>query len=265
MGSYTTFFPLYFTQGVRDGIITYHHLWFILYLFVFSLVTLPLLLALRSRRARPLMDRLAAFLARPGAIFLLPLPLVLTEIAFRARYPGYYNFVDDWANVALFAGMLVAGFVVVSDVRIMDAIRRQWRLALAVAAVLTTTILLMVWIIGDRPAPGYSSPAYIPFCAATVLNTWCWIVGLFGAGQAIFRRRTRLLAYASEVSYPLYILHQTVLVALAFYITPLSISIAAKFALIALPTLLISAGLVELAKLTGVTRFLLGMRPRRAA
>jgi cbb3-type cytochrome oxidase subunit 3 len=50
------------------------HLWFILYLFIFSMVCLPLFLRLRGEKGAGLRDRVASFLRRRGAIFLLPYP-----------------------------------------------------------------------------------------------------------------------------------------------------------------------------------------------
>ena len=77
-GSYLDFYPHYFEGAYPSGNLSWHHLWFLAYLVVFSLAALPLFLYLRGDRGRHLPTRMASWL-RPGRrIFLLALPLAVT-------------------------------------------------------------------------------------------------------------------------------------------------------------------------------------------
>ena len=50
------------------------------------------------------------------------------------------------------------------------------------------------------------------------LATWLMIVAILGFGRRYLDRTSPTLAYLAEGSYPVYILHQTVIVVFAFYI-----------------------------------------------
>jgi peptidoglycan/LPS O-acetylase OafA/YrhL len=263
-GSYVEFIPLYFTEGFTHGYVSWHHLWFILYLFVLSMVALPALLWLRRGVGARVKDSLAGALSRRGVIFLAPLLVLPTEILFRGRYPGgFYNLVTDWANVTLFLGYLLLGYLAASDRRILDAIRRQWKTALALGVMLSAGLLALVWQAQDWPRFGYDDPRYTLYVTAGALNTWLWVMAWAGFGMAFLNRRTRWLDYAGEVSYPYYILHHTVLIGIGFTVIQTPLPVFAKFLLIAVSAFFLTALGVEIVKLTPVTRFMVGLRPRR--
>ena len=68
-GDYLSFVTLYFSDGFGIGYVTWHHLWFVLYLFVLSLLVLPLCLMLRSRRCDHLRERMATLVSAPRRVF----------------------------------------------------------------------------------------------------------------------------------------------------------------------------------------------------
>jgi len=75
-GSLFEFYPVFF--GTVEFRLGPHfldfwsgHLWFLRFLFLYSLLSLPLLLFLKSRRGRPMTDRLAGWCRRRGVIVLL--------------------------------------------------------------------------------------------------------------------------------------------------------------------------------------------------
>src|SRR5436190_8266694 len=101
------------------------HLWFIAFLLVFSLVTVPLLSRWRREEVR------ARWL-----LFTMPLVLVLAN-DLPAPDDGPQN---PWYSLALF----VAGFLLLADPRVERAIDRAWRPLLAVAGV-GTLVTMAVW------------------------------------------------------------------------------------------------------------------------
>ena len=68
------------------------------------------------------------------------------------------------------------------------------------------------------------------------------------------------MAYLGGASYPYYIIHQTVIVALGFFVLPLFVSIPFKYVLIVIVAAVATLGMVELARRWNVTRALLGLR-----
>jgi surface polysaccharide O-acyltransferase-like enzyme len=83
---------------------TWSHLWFLVYLFTFTVLYLPLfrwLLAHRGRLAGVSVVRLYAPLV----------PLVLVQTTLRFRWPGVQNLYDDWANFTYYSLFFILGFL----------------------------------------------------------------------------------------------------------------------------------------------------------
>ena len=67
-------FPNFITGVLPFKLFQTAHLWFLNYLFFFSLLLLPLIIFLRRPAGQRLVERLAAFCMHPGAIFLPTIP-----------------------------------------------------------------------------------------------------------------------------------------------------------------------------------------------
>jgi glucan biosynthesis protein C len=228
------------------GSFTPAHLWFIGYLFIFSLVTLPLLARWHGRRV--------------GARWLLlAMPLVLVAAnELPAPGDGPQN---PWYSLALF----VAGFLLLADPRAERAVHRHWRALLAAAAV-TMATAMVVWASGIGDGWRDGSPAGVAFTLLEEANTWLWVLALLGAGRALLSRPVPGLRYASEASFPFYVLHQTVIVALAYFVVGWEVGTAPKFAALSLAAMALTLLPYELVvRRTNVTRFLFGVKPRRPA
>jgi len=115
-GSYFQFYPSIFTTGTYPhGNLSWHHLWFIAYLIVFSLLALPLFLRLKEGTGQGIMLRWTSTLAQGRRIFLLALPLMLIQALLRIHWPqGKMNLTNDWANFFFYLTLLVYGFVLCS-------------------------------------------------------------------------------------------------------------------------------------------------------
>lgn len=91
VGSFIEFYPHYF-----DGFYALGgnfawmglHLWFLEFLFIFSLISLPLFLYLRNEAIKRRISRVAVFFKNPGAIFLLAVPLVIMELLVNLQPEG---------------------------------------------------------------------------------------------------------------------------------------------------------------------------------
>ena len=68
-----------------------YHLWFLGYLFAISVVMLPVLELLRRPASRRAVAAAADFCRRPGAIYIFALPLVVSQVALRGRFPAYQD------------------------------------------------------------------------------------------------------------------------------------------------------------------------------
>jgi peptidoglycan/LPS O-acetylase OafA/YrhL len=257
--SYLQFYPQFF-NGIRPrGNFEWSHLWFVIYLFVFSLIALPLFLHLKGAGAH-LLSKLSVDMERPGAILLLALPLAAIEGALRPRWPGFQNLYDDWANFCLYLLYFIYGYLICSDARFGQAIDRHLKITL-VLAVISMLALFGLWRTDSLPERGYSL-GYILYQLFRGFDSWFWVVALLGLGRRYLNFNTKLLQYASVASYPFYLLHQTVLVTIGFYVVRLSAGMMEKFGVISTTSLIATIALYELLiRRNNVARFLFGLKP----
>ena len=262
-GSFIEFYPHYF-----DGFYAFGgyfawmglHLWYLLVLFIFSLLTLPLFIFFKTELGQRLISGLAAWLTKPGLIFLLPAPLIIFEIALDPEGLGFRNF-GGWSPF-IYLGWLIIGYLLVAEARFGQAIRQHY-LAAVVLAGLTITIGLILYLSNDA---AYGSPEYVLRSTLRIFNSWFWLLAILGLGQRYFNFNSKFLAYASEASLPFYILHQTVIVVVGFFLMEWPLAVLPKYLLLAVISLTIIMTLYELLiKRFNGMRFLFGLKPWRTA
>jgi glucan biosynthesis protein C len=185
-----TFHGIYSVTDPSTGNLSWHHLWFLAYLFVFSLILLPAFRYFRKQTTRPLISRVVSFLCKPGAIFLPTVPLIIINIALRPIYGwGNHNLISDWANFLFYITIFFFGFWLVMDSRMIQVVRRDRYIMLTVATVSS----LAAWLIssGVLRLPG---PVLLVFWA---IASWCWLMAFIGIGSLVLNFTNRVLAYLS--------------------------------------------------------------------
>jgi len=255
-GSFRDWLPNYFLLepeylGAWDGVgWTPAHLWFILYLLVISLVALPILILLRTAPGRRLVG-LAAAAGVPGVLLLVPTALAA----------ALYLMLEFEPNVLYYFG-----YAMLCDSRFEQIIGRVKSPALLLGVL--GLVLNILWQ-SDAVAALALIPEWLGEGTRKTLVAWLFIVGLLGYARAYLQQPPRsrptlvTLAYLGEASYPFYILHQTVLVILGYYVVQWSLATGVKYLLLAALTYLLSFAIYDVfVHRTNLTRFLFGMRPR---
>jgi glucan biosynthesis protein C len=93
-----------------------------------------------------------------------------------------------------------------------------------------------------------------------------FVLAILGFGMQHLTFSTPFLRYANEAVLPFYILHQTVIIAIGYYVVRQAIPDPAKFVIIAVSAFAVIAALYELLiRRSNVLRFLFGMKPRPQA
>jgi fucose 4-O-acetylase-like acetyltransferase len=209
-GSYWEFYPQAFKGIYPGGNLSWHHLWFLAYLFVFSLAALPLFLWLRGPAGGRALDCAGAFLAHGRAVFLVGVPLAAVEIALRARWPTTHALYNDWANFAHSFVLFLYGYLLAAYPGFRTALERNRKPALLLGAGTAAVILAGVPL--QEFFGGAWLPGYLARRTLAAVNEWSWVLAILGFGQAYLNRPGPALRYASEIVYPFYIWHQTVIV-----------------------------------------------------
>jgi hypothetical protein len=136
------------------------------------------------------------------------------------------------------------------------------------ALLLGVTSAIMVGVVSARSVDlgGNYAPQSLAYQLVGNLGAWVWIIAILGYGRHFLNVNNRVLRYANEAADPFYILHQTVIVAIGFYVLKLEMGVPASFTLILIGSLIATLAVYDLiVKRVGVLRFLFGMKGRQGA
>jgi glucan biosynthesis protein C len=266
-GSFLQFVPWFFAHVqpswhiVWISIYTYH-LWFLAFLWLYSLLALPLFLSLRGAAGSRVLGTLAAWCARPGGILLFILPIALIQMALRGAFPAY----TDWADFVSFFAFFLYGYLLFSQPSFAKAIHRHGPIALGIG--LVCSLLMTVAFFAGPGLSWETSPSYtvgsLLYQLLRSINTWAWLIVIFSSGISYLNRNSRVLRSANEATLPFYVLHHPVIAVIAFYVVPWGMGILPKWLmLMTLSLALILAVYALLIRRVNAMRWLFGMKPRK--
>jgi glucan biosynthesis protein C len=244
--SFVQFLPSFFTLER----FTWAHLWFVAYLFTFTLLYLPAF-AYVLRRAGEL-RRVSALVVYAPIV-----PLAVIQLVLRPHWPGIQNLYDDWANFAYYTTYLFAGFLLARHPALEEVAQREWRRALALGTATCGVLLAGVLRLYDAP------PVLL---AGSAVAGWCFVLASLGLARRFLDFGNAWLHYLSEAAFPVYILHQAAIVVPGYFILRLPLGIAAKFVLLVGVSVLVTFAIYHLiVRELPLARFLFGMRPKACA
>lgn len=245
-GSFLAFVPRYFDgwYGLGGNFAWMGlHLWYLELLLVLSLVLLPLLLWLRTARGERALAAVCRLLARPGAVYLLAVPVALALVLPRSTSLLGARWWGGW-NVLAHACFFLAGFLFAAS----DALRDRVRRLRLVSAALSVAVAVP----GLLAFPGGREPAHLSLAAwgafgSMALAGWFAVLALLGAGVQHLRSvRAPFLARANEAVLPFYVLHQSVILAVGWQLLPLRLPDLATWALVFVASLALTVAAYEL-------------------
>jgi glucan biosynthesis protein C len=189
------------------------HLWFLGFLFTFSLIALPLFLWLKNESGQKVIAWLGKLGEKRGGILMFILPIAAVRMSLQPFFPNY----TDWADFAYMLVFFILGYLIFADQRLIQAIRRDWRLVLTIGIISTLTMLVGLvfgegsqWVLDPQTAGFYLGWGLVG------VNGWCWTLFALWVGMRLFDFRNRWLDRAQELIVPFYVFHQHPIVFLAF-------------------------------------------------
>jgi hypothetical protein len=236
------------------------HMWFVGYLFIYSLVLLPGFLRIRSGRSRAVESATGFLTGGAGRIFLAAVPVVLTFALLSPVWPFFRNnLYSDWGYFAYNMTAFFFGFIIAMDPRWMRSFERHAAVSLVLAIVFSAAKLLMQYSL-----PSFSSPAYdlnyTLYSLVAGFNTWFWVVALLSIARRSLSFTNRFLGYFNRISYPFYIFHLVVMPVAGYFITRMRHGILTEFLLICAASFIGTVLCCEIVKRTRVTCFFFGIK-----
>ena len=261
-GTYFEFLPHYFEGVYLDvgsaGNFAIHgmHMWYVMILFLYSLMFYPLFRWFKAG-GDSVLQKLGNILAFPWTMYLaLAFPILLMGIGISDT--GWEFGAGGWGFL-YYIFFLLYGFVIVSNERLQANMRHMRWLSLTLGVILGVTYIFLI--------ANTANPVIEPLEDALgdliyVLSACCLLPAMLGFGMQHLKSSTRFLQYANEAVLPFYILHQTVLLSMGFFITHWAIPDLLKWVLILASSFAICLGIYEfLVRRVNVLRVLFGMKP----
>ena len=264
-GSFFSFLPEYF-DGVylgtgMPGNFAYHgmHLWYLFFLFLYGLICYRLFTWLKAG-GRNVLNRITSLLVMPGLNYLwfvLPLLIInaLVPRAVLAAGAGGWGFV-------YYVWFLIAGFQIVSSDRLQSNIKQQRWISLLLGLTLMSAYLYQLFSPSRVVFPTWINDGI--YTLLSFFSTWCLLFAILGFGMRHLAFDRPVLRYTNEAVLPFYILHQTVLLGLGYFIMRWEIHDALKWAIVfAASFVVIIASYTLLIRRFELLRFLFGMKTTR--
>jgi len=261
-GSFWSFYPHYFEgmYGLGGNFAWMGlHLWYLELLFILSLLCLPLFAWLKKTASgKWILKVLGSLLAIPGAAFLFALPAILLINHLDPETWGKTD-LGGW-SVVIYPFFFIAGFVIASSEALQNRIRNTRWLWLGVGLLLTPAFLFLEF---QTRYPALIPWGWEPNNILLCLVSWSWLLAVLGFGMQYLDFNTPFLKYANEACLPFYILHQTMIVTLAYFVVGWAIPDLLKFAVVLSGSFTLSIGTYEyLVRRNNLLRFLFGMKLR---
>lgn len=240
---YSVFFTKWTYLTGYDGGFTPGHLWFILFLYIYSMIFLPLGLWYVKCEKKPEFSKVPLFALIAGGFVLLSLSGLVANVGGK--------------GVLEFALCFLFGFFLFTDDKLIEKLKKN-RVILVVLWLAMIMIRCIMWKAGTENEIFW----YLDFRALE----WTGILGAISVGASFLDFKNKFTDYFSPACFPIYWLHQTVLAAAAFFIVKIPGFLFIQYLLIAAISFAVTVGLYEICKRVPLLRFITGIKsPKKPA
>jgi len=250
-GSFIEFYPQYF-----NGLYGYGgnfpwtglHLWFLILLFIFSLVTVKPFVYLRKDENLEKISKIALFFKKPGSLYLLIIPVLILELLNPLSILGKFGGYNFFSLLVFY----IIGFLLASNKQFKESIENHGLIALIVG-IISTVLLLVVTLIFDLFFEDFL------FWILGLTYVWSWLIIILGLGSKHLNFNHKSRKFLNDIVMPFYVVHQTIIIVIGFFIVQLDFAIFVKYFIISFLSFIIIIGLVYIIRKFNVLRFLFGM------
>ncbi|MBL8579656.1 MAG: acyltransferase family protein [Mesorhizobium sp.] len=236
----------------------WYHLWYVAYLLAYTLVVAACLPLLRGA-GRVVADPLLAWLARGRGwllLFVPALPFVFYVFALAPYFPWTYSLVGDWDLVARTFTAFIFGFMGAGNEhfwRAMDSV-----LSASVGVALVLGVLLLVAGLNSFEV-GSDTVLLNAVLILREFYAWSVIAMLFGLARRFANHPSAILAYLTAAIFPYFILHQTIILVVAYWFTIYEVPLALEVGAMLFATVLGCGIAYEIIRRAGPVRLLFGL------
>jgi len=239
---------------------TWNHLWFLPYLLAYTLSIWAVYPLLKNPKLTGVWQFLHDKTSMPLVIVLPIFIFYGMSWALYAKYPTTHNFVWDWFNHARSFFSFLLGYTLVQLPSIWARFVSQ-RWFLLGAAICSYAYILFAFNGGSL---GESTIAKEINGLLWAANTWLWMLCVIAWAQHMFTNTNSVLRYLNNGVYCFYILHQTLIIAIAYFLVPMKLGPALEPILIILLVTIACPVLYELIRRMPVVPILFGIQTKKS-
>ncbi|WP_394748934.1 acyltransferase family protein [Spongiimicrobium salis] len=206
-----------------------NHLWFIENLFILSVLLIPFIVFLKSSKADRLLRQLNQVVSKKYGLLIGAIPLILITIVLKQYYPDNSKAIGNLSSTFYYGYFFMAGMLFTASKNSWKYLK-TYRKYHGIAFVISAVAFYGYYFLPNAYIAPYLSleVQWGIWYAVCGLVGWTLVITLLGYGQLWWNKSSRLLKVCNEAIYPFYILHQTVIVVLGYYIIQFNWSIPAK-------------------------------------
>lgn len=262
--SYWQFYPsVWAMTPYPEGSLTWSHMWFVVYLFVFTILLLPAFAVFKTKAMQTWAQRADVFFRYPISNLLLAIPFIGYYFTLYIRWPAQGSLLDDWFVFDSSITFYFLGFILADLPSFWDTCERYRRSFLGIVLVCVAFLFWKYYWTVELPKQQDTSLYIYGFFDG--LQIWTIILTAVGYARRYMNFSNRRLTYLTPAVYPFYILHQTVIVATGYYVVQWNSAIGLKLAVLILVCFITILVIYHfLIRPFVIPRILFGLKPKRS-
>ncbi|TWX64331.1 acyltransferase [Colwellia demingiae] len=235
---------------------TYNHMWYVLYLFHYTMVLLPLFSFINSDKGKLILAKIECWITKGSRIIWLPLAIYLAIFLAIDNHDVNHTFYNDWYGHAIFIFAVIMGVAFARMPKVWQSFEKNRYFSLTLGLI-SYAVLLAIFLSPDEMLP---MDRTVVWDYTSLLVKWSWIALIIGFARKHLNYTNSTLKYCNVMVYPFFILHQTVIIVLGYYVIDWSMSGTLEFLVIVTGTFVICSLLYELLiKRVNTLRVLFGL------
>ncbi|NHJ87966.1 MAG: acyltransferase [Asgard group archaeon] len=231
------------------------HLWFLLVLCFISLITLPLTIYYSKDKNLVKLDRFTNILNKPVMIFLFPIPIIIFELV-NALTGGHIFVFGAWTVISYLI-YFIYGYLIATNIKFKNTIEKHAIAALIVVLISGVFLFFLPKFNIDENIKN------LLFLFVAVYYSWCVLISLFALGSKFLNRDNKARKFMNELVMPFYVIHQTIIVVIGFFIVQLNMYFLVKYLIIIVTSFTACVILLMPIKYLNPLRVIFGMRWKR--
>lgn len=227
-----------------------YHIWYLAFLFVMTLVFLPLLKCVNKPN---FINKSLQYLSKNKlGLLVFIVPVVVTEVFLRPNHGTYLN----WADFFQYGMFFLAGYIFMTHQGFIEISRKYTYHFLILG------ICLSIYVLTHYPQINDGKTLLNSIINSTILisSSFSWVMFFFGLSRRKLNFNHKYLSSLNIAILPFYILHQTIIIMIGYFVISYKINILSKFLVILILSLIASILLYRVIRKVNTLRFLFGMK-----